>query len=32
MLIVTARQNKNEIWVVLLSLLALITTFQQNYH
>ena len=24
--------NKNAIWALLLSLLALITTFQQNYH
>ena len=25
-------KNKNVIWALLLSLLALITTFQQNYH
>ena len=24
--------NRNAIWALLLSLLALITTFQQNYH
>ena len=26
------RQKKNAIWALLLSLLALILTFQQNYH
>ena len=25
-------KNKNVIWALLVSLLALITTFQQNYH
>ena len=25
-------KNKNAIWALLLSLLALITTFQKNYH
>jgi len=28
----TSDKNKNAIWALLLSLLAIITTFQQNYH
>ena len=28
----TGDKNKNAIWALLLSLLAIITTFQQNYH
>ena len=27
-----SENNKNAIWALLLSLLALITTFRQNYH